>query len=55
MLLKLSETGGGLERPAAAEEDRPLLTRELKALLKLLAKKGILTPKEYFDLFKETK
>jgi len=33
---------------------KPNLNRELKALLKLLAKKGILTPKEYLDIFNET-
>ncbi|HUT51920.1 MAG TPA: hypothetical protein VM658_00880 [bacterium] len=36
------------------DDDKPKLTRELKALLKLLAKKGILSPKEYLDEFKET-
>jgi len=39
-------------RPAAA--DKPQLTRELKALLKILQKKGILTPREYIDEFNET-
>jgi len=38
-----------------SEESRPQLSRELKALLKLLAKKGLITPKEYFDIFKDTK
>jgi type IV pilus assembly protein PilB len=36
------------------DEDKPRLTRELKALLKLLGKKGIITPKEYLDEFKDT-
>ncbi len=36
-------------------EDKPALTRELKALLKLLAKKGIINPKEYLEEFKLTK
>jgi type IV pilus assembly protein PilB len=38
-----------------AEEDRPQLSRELRALLKLLAKKGIISPREYLEAFKETK
>ncbi len=36
-------------------QDKPQLTRELKALLRLLAKKGLINPKEYYDIFKETK
>ncbi|MFO8057228.1 MAG: hypothetical protein R6V10_08045 [bacterium] len=36
-------------------EDKPQLSRELKALLRLLAKKGLINPKEYYDIFKETK
>lgn len=42
------------EEEEAKTSDRPKLTRELKALLKLLAKKGIITPKEYFDEFMDT-
>ena len=41
--------------PLDTAGDKPVLNRELRALLKLLAKKGILTPKEYLDAFKETK
>lgn len=37
------------------DEDRPALSRELRALLKLLAKKGIISPREYLEAFKETK
>ena len=36
-------------------DEKPVLTRELKTLLKLLSKKGILTSKEYLEAFKETK
>ncbi len=35
-------------------EEKPKLTRELRALLKLLAKKGLINSKEYLDTFKET-
>ncbi len=38
-----------------ASDDKPELTRELKTLLKLLSKKGVLTSKEYLEAFKETK
>jgi type IV pilus assembly protein PilB len=48
-------------RPAgktAVERERgqevPQLTRELKALLKLLVRKGLITQKEYLDEFKVT-
>jgi len=41
--------------PESDDEDRPQLTRELRALLKLLAKKGIISPREYLEAFKETK
>ena len=37
------------------EEDRPQFSREFRALLKLLAKKGIISPREYLEAFKETK
>jgi len=37
------------------DEDRPNLSRELRALLKLLAKKGVISPREYLEAFKETK
>ncbi len=37
------------------DQDKPQLSRELKALLKLLAKKGLINPREYYDIFKETK
>jgi type IV pilus assembly protein PilB len=36
-------------------DDKPVLTRELKTLLKLLSKKGVITSKEYLEAFKETK
>lgn len=39
--------------PASAD-NRPNLSRELRTLLKLLAKKGILTPKEYLEEFNNT-
>lgn len=45
---------GPSDREEGAEgPDKPNLTRELKALLKLLAKKGIITPKEFLDEFNE--
>lgn len=39
---------------APAQPDTPQLNRELKALLRLLAKKGIISQKEYLDEFNET-
>lgn len=45
---------GAAEEPPA-DEERPQLSRELRALLKLLAKKGIISPREYLEAFKETK
>lgn len=35
--------------------EKPQLNRELRALLKLLAKKGLITPREYLEAFKESK
>jgi hypothetical protein len=35
-------------------QEAPQLTRELKALLKLLVRKGLITQQEYMDAFKET-
>jgi len=52
MLMPTSPNGG--ESQAKGDENKPKLTRELKALLKLLAKKGILSPKEYLDEFNNT-
>lgn len=43
------------DRSVESPDDKPQLTRELKALLKLLAQKGIISPKEYREVFKETK
>jgi len=36
------------------QSEKPRLSRELRALLKLLAKKGIITSKEYLEAFKDT-
>jgi hypothetical protein len=59
MLMPPPGENNGVAATSAAEakskdEDKPKINRELKALLKLLAKKGILSPKEYLDEFKDT-
>ncbi len=51
---KYQEKEETLRQSSMAAEDKPHLTRELRALMKLLAKKGIITPKEYLDEFKKT-
>jgi len=55
-LMKQEDNGPVIDRlgDEKSAEDKPNLNRELKALLKLLARKGILTPKEYLEIFKET-
>jgi type IV pilus assembly protein PilB len=42
------------EQTGSKEGERPQLSRELKALLKILAKKGLITAQEYLDEFKDT-
>jgi len=51
----LTSTEGKEPEVEELSGDKPKLSRELKALLKLLAQKGIITPKEYREAFKETK
>jgi len=49
-----TESDMEIQPETTAQPDAPQLTRELKALLRLLAKKGIISPKEYLDEFNET-
>jgi hypothetical protein len=49
--IDMEEESGKKESTASRS---PQLTRELKALLRLLAKKGIISQKEYLDEFEET-
>ncbi len=47
-----SPTGDPIQ--GEASDSQPKLTRELKALLKLLARKGLITQAEYLDEFNDT-
>lgn len=53
---KADRSGGAAPTAVQHErvEDAPQFSRELKTLLKLLVRKGIITQQEYLELFKET-
>jgi type IV pilus assembly protein PilB len=50
----MTERDMEIQPEGIVQPDTPQLTRELKALLRLLAKKGIISQKEYLDEFNES-